>query len=322
MTTSCMIIGLGQIGLEYDYDIDYRNNIYTHANAISVHHKYQLIGAVDLSKEQRMRFETRYKKPAFESVEIASLELKPDLIVVSTNSESHCTVIADVINFIKPKVILCEKPLEIDFKKAKSIVEICEAKGILLYVNYMRRADPGVLEIKKRILSSQIRGPIKANVWYSKGLLNNGSHFIDLISFWLGNINSVSVINSGRLWAGRDSEPDFVLELEGGSAFFRSAWEEKFTHYGVELLSPDGRLRYDFGGKRIEWQNVCVDPNFKDYKILSSNSEIIENQLEKYQWNIYEQLSYYIHDGKSISIPNGREALRTLEIINLINQQR
>ena len=40
-----------------------------------------------------------------------------------------------------------------------------------------------------------MRPPIKGVCWYSKGLLNNGSHFINLLEFWLGDYVSNKRLN-------------------------------------------------------------------------------------------------------------------------------
>jgi predicted dehydrogenase len=321
MIISCMIIGLGKIGLDYDFEFYEPTKIYSHAHAISAHPGFRLVGAVDLSPNQRKRFEQRYALPTFDDVEVALEKIEPDLVVISSSSETHFSVFNKVLDNFTPKLILCEKPLTNKLSEAQLMVDKCNERGISLFVNYFRRADPGVLEIKKRIDSAQIEAPIKANIWYSKGLLNNGSHFLDLIAFWLGDISHIKVINPGRLWYDFDTEPDFAVHLKKGEAIFRSAWEEKFSHYGIELLSGSGRLKYDLGGSKIEWESVRVDPDFSGYKILSDNCELIKSNLGIYQFNVYEQLFNHTK-GCNTSLSTGQEALDSLKIIDLINQQR
>src|SRR6185437_9793679 len=104
-------------------------------------------------------------------------------------------------------VVLCEKPLAQDPVVAKEMLAACEARGISLFVNYMRRADPAVAAVKAMIESGAIETPLKGTVWYSKGLIHNGSHFVDLVRHWLGPIGSVQLLRAGRRWEERDPEP-------------------------------------------------------------------------------------------------------------------
>ena len=76
----------------------------------------------------------------------------------------------------------------------------------------MRRADPAILNLKHRIHTGQIKAPYKLVAWYSKGLIHNGSHFIDLFNFLFGAPTSFKVVNPG-LKIGKDAEPDFLLEF-------------------------------------------------------------------------------------------------------------
>ena len=57
MSKTCLIIGLGQIGMGYDYKLVNKSVIYTHAHAIEKHPKFNLIGGVDNSEEKKILFE-------------------------------------------------------------------------------------------------------------------------------------------------------------------------------------------------------------------------------------------------------------------------
>ena len=320
MNNSCIIIGLGQIGMEYDYNHIDNSVIYTHAHAINQHSNFRLLAAVDISSNQRKRFEECYSLPAYDNIELCLKRFQPDLIVIAVPTELHCSIIEEVIKFAKPKVILCEKPLAYKLDEAKNIVKMCKEKSIKLFVNYMRSVDKGVLEIKKRIDDGKIKVPIKANVWYSKGLYNNGSHFVNLLNFWLGDINSTSIINHGRSLKNFDHELDFKIEYNLGTAIFRSTWEESFSHYNIELLSNSGRLFYDQGGKYIEWQSISEDQDFKKYKILDMNKEIINNSMDIYQWHVYDNIHMHLNGGVT-TLCTGSKALKSLNAIDLIIKQ-
>jgi len=317
MVKGSLIIGLGQIGMEYDFDISSDKSIFTHARAFSTHQDFELLGAVDPSSEKRSRFINKFNKPAFSDLKEALEQIDPEIIVIATPTNYHKVILQQVLKIRKPKAIICEKPLSYDIEDARFMIDLCEQKGVKLYVNYMRRSDMGVIEVNDRISKGLIAGPFKGVVWYSKGFLHNGSHFFNLLEFWLGEYQSSKVISEGRLWNGQDPEPDIFVEFELGSITFLAAWEESFSHYTIELLSHSGRLRYEKGGEFITWQGIHADPSFQGYTILKDLPEIIPNSMDRYQWNVAEQLSRALN-GKSASICTGREGLKTLEYINQI----
>lgn len=320
MTETCLVIGLGQIGMEYDYEKQNDSLIFTHSRAIDKHPNFKLVGGVDVSSDRRNRFEKMYNQPTFSDLNLSLKKLKPNIVVISTPTETHSSILKKVIDIWPPKVILCEKPLAYEPDVAKSMLDLCKKAGIKLFVNYMRSVDIGVLEVKKRIEIGQIKNPIKANVWYSKGLLNNGSHLLNLLSFWLGKIVSAEIIEKGRLFNQLDPEPDFNVQFNSGTAIFRAAWEESFSHICVELLSPSGRLFYDNGGFNIEWQSTINDPDFKGYKILDKKIEVIKNSMNSYQLQVYDNIFRYLKNEKT-TLTTGSEALDTLRGLSLIIKQ-
>lgn len=321
MAEKCLVIGLGQIGMGYDLDHDPAVAVYSHARAISLHPDFELAGAVDFSSLQRSIFEKHYLCSAFDNIPEAIMQLQPTVVVIASPTETHAEVLDIVLSQAKPKIVLCEKPLAYDLAEAREMVDVCDRAGVKLYVNYLRRADPGVIEVKRRIENHEIPAPIKGVVWYSKGFLNNGSHFFNLLEFWLGNFTGFKLIDGGRLLNGVDPELDVEVEFERGTATFLSTWEEAFSHYALELLSQSGRLGYEQGGKIITWQSVRSDPSFSGYKILNAVPEMIANGMNRYQWYVFDQLAVSL-SGKHNTLCTGRQALVTLESMHEIIKER
>ncbi len=321
MLDTCLIVGLGQIGVGYDLSHDPAKAVYTHARAFSMHPAFNLVGAVDPSEPQRNLFKKHYVKPAYPSVESALYAHTPDVLVIASPTTLHSLTLKEALEHSTPKAILCEKPLAFDFIEAREIVETCERAGVKLFVNYMRRADPGAIEIKARIESGIIAEPIKGVAWYSKGFFNNGSHFFNLLEFWLGPFIRAKILDAGRLFNNQDPEPDVQLEFAHGKVVFMAAWDEAFSHYTIELLSPSGRLRYDYGGESIVWQSTQADPNMSGYKILKIVPEMIPNSMSRYQWNVVDQLANVLAN-KPHTLSTGKQSLAMLEAMHqLINQR-
>jgi predicted dehydrogenase len=312
-----LIVGLGQIGMGYDLGLDPEVNIRTHARAFSRHPSFRLLGAADPEAARRETFEREYRCPAFSDVEAALRSVQPELVVISAPTPLHAAVLAKVLALSRPKAVLCEKPLSYDLAEARAMVKACADKGVRLFVNYMRRSDPGAIEIKRRLDSGEIKTPVKGVVWYSKGLMHNGSHFFNLLEYWLGEMKSADIVGAGRLWDGVDPEPDVNVVFARGQAIFLAAREEDYSHYTVELVAPNGRLRYDKGGRRIVWQSAVPDKTFAGYVSLSDEPEPIESQMDRFQYNVAEQIAARL-EGHDACLSDGADALRTLESLTTI----
>jgi len=311
MIHSCLIIGLGQIGFEYDLHDE--NGILTHSKAFHLHSDFEIIGAVEHNPNKRMLFAKIYQKPTFASVKEALANLKPDLIIISVPTHLHIQILSEVLDLCTPKLVLCEKPLSFNLEESIEIVETCKRKGVELIVNYIRRSDPAVIEIKRMIESGKIKGPLKAHIWYSKGLFNNCSHFINLIQYWFGNFESGKIISQGRKLPSGDIEPDLYMKFEKGTAIFSSCWEESFSYYTVEILSQSGRLFYDKGGEDVYWSQAQINTKQKTASIKGEKITIL-NAMKVYQWNVVEQLALHLNGEKS-NLCTGISALETLKVI-------
>ena len=103
-----LIIGLGNIGMGYDYELD-DSHIQTHARAVCLHNSFELAGGVDLCQNKREKFENLYKAKSFKNLPIALQEVMPDLVIISTPSPTHFDTLKTVFKFSIPEIILCER---------------------------------------------------------------------------------------------------------------------------------------------------------------------------------------------------------------------
>src|SRR5574337_363384 len=168
MSFSVLIVGLGQVGMGYDLHLDPAVHVYSHACAFSHHPGFHLIAAVDPEAQRRQTFVQKYQCPAYGDVDSALRQHQPNLVVIATPTRFHGETLQRVLDQSHPKVVLCEKPISYDLEEARAMVHACAANGIRLYVNYMRRSDKGVIEVKRRLDSGEIGIPVKGVVWYSK----------------------------------------------------------------------------------------------------------------------------------------------------------
>ena len=317
MTEDVVIIGLGQIA--YEYDLNRRNsiNISTHANAFSKHDNFEIVAGIDSSLDRRKAFSEAYNVSTYEKIETEVISLNPSIVVISTPTESHSDILNEVLKLLKPKIVLCEKPLHYSLEDAKEMVESCKENNVKLFVNYMRQSDLSTRSLYRMMRNEIIQYPIKANVWYSKGVYNTGSHLMNLLEFWLGPQLEEKVINTGNRIGDYDYEPDFYIKYKNGSANFISADEKNYSIYTIELIAQNGRLYYSDGGEKITWQNSAKDELFEGYSILDEKKKTIKNELFKSQMNVVNEINNFINN-KKYFLCNADEALITINNVNKI----
>ena len=312
MPFKVLVVGLGQIGMGYDLLLE-AELIYSHARAFARHPAFELVGGVDPDAERRAVFEQTYACPAYADIGAALVARAVDVVTIAVPTSYHQAALMEILEHARPQAILCEKPLADDLGAAQAMVDACASKGVTMYANYIRRSDPGAIEVERRIACGLIEAPLKGVVWYSKGLRHNGSHFLNLLEYWLGPVRKMAVIQPGRLLQDGDAEPDLDITFERGRAVFLAAREEDFSHYTVELIAANGRLRYERGGARIEWQSIAKDEQLDGYTRLSELPEVIPSDMGRYQWHVADQLAAVLQ-GRVAQLCTGTEAL-----ISLIN---
>ncbi len=318
MVRDCILIGLGQIGMGYDLELE-GEFILTHAKAISQHQKFNLVAGVDPSEKLRKKFSAKYKVPALKTIKEAFISNDASVIIIATPSNTHGKILDIVLKYQNPELILCEKPLDYDLDEANKILKKCHQRNILLFVNYMRRSDIGALKVKRLINESIIETPLKGFVWYTKGLMNNGSHFLNLLEYWLGPINKMNVLSEGHLWNQADQEYDFLARFDLGEVIFCACSEQSATYNSLELIGPSGRLSYSNGGEQISWHPIVPDPVLKDEFRLSTEPTIIPSSMNQYQYNVYQEIANAL-DGIDYNLSSGRDALSTLKHIHSLGE--
>ena len=286
MTYKCIIIGLGQIGMGYDLEHE-KDKVYTHAKAFSESPDFDLIGGVDLSKTKRDLFSQKYKVNTYLDIESAIKVKRADLIIIASPTEKHYSILKQILNCSLPKAVLCEKPLAFDIHDAEEMVNLCKKYGVKLFVNYMRRSDPGVIEIKKRIKSRKILTPIKGVVWYSKGFIHNGSHFFNLLDKQESN-KLFNFLNIGHLNANKNQ----IYLVKSFLDNFKGDLNRKLTvaGYGPQKGKIQDYIKKNDPHNQV---NLLKAPSRKKVRQLihQSNCLVVSSFIETFSVVIIESLS-------------------------------
>jgi predicted dehydrogenase len=314
-----VIIGLGKIGQGFDYERNDDGVITTHASAYVHHPGYELIAGVDLDPLQRKRFEDKFHRPAYPDLLSLMERHNPEVFSIATPVESHLSVLLDIMQ-CTPTAIICEKPIAMTAVDGYRMRSLAKDRRCALIVNYMRRFEPGSMEVKRILGTRGMGGIFKGVSWYSKGLLNNGSHFIDLLRFWLGDVTGVEIMSRGRRWGGLDPEPDICLYFHETPVYLLAGREELFSIGKIELFCSSGVISYTDFGNFIDIRRTCPSPFFEGYMILGPDREVVNTDLKRYQLHVLEGLYRHLSMGEDLN-SDGRSATETLEVIERVCDQ-
>ena len=320
MMYKTLLVGLGNIGMVYDLGKSTKkNSIFSYAKALCYHKKFILSGAVDINSKKCKIFTDLYNVWSTTSLKNALNKIKPDVIILSTPTDQHYFNILDIIKYSQPKLILCEKPITFNYSEAKKIYNDILKTSIKFFVNYPRRLEKGVCEVKNRINNNIIKSPINGVTWYSRGMFTNASHFLNLCEFWLGKVNNFRKLTDHKV---NDIDPNinFSITFNKGEILFLATKLKTYSHHEMKLICSNGCLAYDYAGEIIKWNSIINSKKFNNYKVLSKDVELIEtdndNLLLKVLDSILEELN-----GNRTNLCDLNEAIMTIKPLTKIIEQ-
>lgn len=241
------VIGLGKAGSLYDFEPS--NEIWSHAGAFNKAGRIRLVAGCDPDIEKREAFSKRWKcNQVFSTVEDLLSKVKPDIISVATPDDLHYPVVLKAVD-AGVKAILCEKPISRSLQEAGEMVSLCNEKNISLVVNHWHRWADVYRNVRKFVVEEKGIGEIQHVLyWYTKGIFNSGSHVIDLLRWFFGDIAWVQANQTFDI-----DRPDPNLD---GYLFFKAGFPctlatvdwRKFIIADFDIIGTEGRVVVDNTG--------------------------------------------------------------------------
>lgn len=319
MTYRVGVVGLGSIGMSLDFDVDDPGVIASHTKAVRQHPSFSLVGATDTNEMARELFQERYAVPGFSSVIDMMSVICPEVIVIATPTDTHPEIFEEVFQFDDVALVLLEKPLSFSRLADQRMLELAADKNTHVVVNFLRRADSSYLEILSLLKSGNLRPPFQGVCWYSKGVYNSASHFLDLLSGWFGQFTLVDAGSVQRRF-GNDFDAEFLIENSVASIRFISLDDRNFSHHSIEIFSANGRLTYDMAGEEIHVRYSRRDPTFEGYFSLDADPCRIRSNLERAMFSVYDDLGGYLQKGTG-SLPTLSESAQTAIVLHDISER-
>ena len=268
-----LIVGCGNIAGKFDEGRAPGYLPYTHAGAYMLDGRFDVAACVDPDDERRNEFMATWSVPAgFRSIdEVLNSSWKFDVISICSPTTCHINDIEIALR-LKPKLIFCEKPVTPSYEETERLVEECNKANVLLAVNYTRRWDPDALKLQADMKAGQ-RGQLRSVAGlYNKGILNNGSHMVDLLHLLVGSVKIIKVGKPVEDYFSDD--PTVPVWLEGNHGVpihLACAHAEDYAIFELQLVFSRGVLRMEDGGMFWRERNVKDSNTFKGYRNLGES---------------------------------------------------
>jgi len=150
-------------------------------NALAVSDRYELVAVADISPEARSKASERFSGlRTFASHTEMFADFPTDVVCVSTWATSHREIVQAALSAVKPKGLLCEKPLGDTAAAGKGILDMVQEAAVPLVVPHGLLQLKHSQEIIQRVLSGDIGRlelvEIECDKW---DILNAGIHWLN-----------------------------------------------------------------------------------------------------------------------------------------------
>ena len=318
-----MLIGFGRIGAGYADDPAAAEHFpyITHAQVLRDHPAFELCGVCDHSETARLSAQQTWKVPCVtNSLETLEQECRPELAVIATPPSARDGLLG---HFRSLQAVVVEKPLGLSLQEAESFVADCRARDLVVQVNLWRRADEVLQDLAGGGLTKKI-GPLQAvSGVYGNGLLNNGTHLVDLVRMLAGEVAAVQVpeVIGSRLegpLAG-DANLPFLMFLTSGVLV--AIQPVSFVHYreiGLTFWGEQGRLDIMVEGLVLQWfpagKNRAVTG---EREIPADRPKAIPTAVGQALWRLYDNLAESLN-GTADTWSPAENALCTAAVVEAI----
>ena len=334
------LIGCGRISKSHIISI-LKNNQRCNLIALCDSSKSKLENAQNLIKEELSKNNIKLPLPRiflnYEDLlfEYSINKINIDLVVLATPSGLHPL---QTIKAAKLGINVCtEKPMALNIKDAKEMIDICKRNKVYLFVVKQNRLNPTLQDLRKKIKDNMFGDIALVNInvfwqrpqeyydqdnWrgtktYDRGaLMNQSIHYVDLLEWLIGPVQNISAFTSTRKRK-IETEDTAVLSIKWESGILGSMNVTMLTY--PNNLEGSVTIIGDKGSAKVG--GIALNKyEFFYFEKETKNSEITNINYEPK--NIYGEghLKYYVNildtlNEKADPICSGEDALSSIKII-------
>ena len=199
-----------------------------------------------------------------------------------------------------------------------------EDEGINLIVNYSRRFELNIRHYKELFEAETFGKIYSCRISYTRGLLRDGCHAVDLCSYFFGKFKWARVLNTGKISDYNPTDPtvNLIMSFDKCKNIFMNAVDGRnYAVFEFDMITEKGQIVFKDYFKRIYVYDIIPEPVYGDYNTLGSDYRVTDTELHTMLVDVvhsaYSQLAY------GIDPPcNGYDALLTHKILNTLEYER
>jgi predicted dehydrogenase len=290
-----LILGAGRISSQYDEPQDAA--VLTHAHAIKLDARFNLLGFYDPDFDKAQQAAEKWGVKAFNALN----GLGPvDVVVVTSPDQFHLESVRQALQ-LRPRLLFLEKPIAATLADAKEI--LMAARECPVLVNFSRRFCSEFQTLARQIESQRFGSFQTGCGYYGKGFVHNGSHMLDLLKLFIGDIQSaVQVCEIHDFYP---SDPTRTMHLQfssGGNFFMQGLPCKEYTHFELDLFFQKARIRIINSGRQIEIYYPKASDTYKEYKYLELVDQVDVN-MDHAMVDSYSNIYGFLAEGKQLLAP-------------------
>lgn len=207
----------------------------------------ELVGCADVDPRALALAAEQLGMPAercFTSLDEALAATDAEAVLVATNLEAHAPAVRAALE--SGRHVLVEKPFAPTLAEARSLVDLADARGLVLMVSQNYRFFPAVRAVSSLVRSGELGAPHLVEIDFRhrstvpdadgrRGhrllaqplLMDMSIHHFDLLRLLLGReADWVSCLTWNRPWSGFDGPPTALASIRFGEAMvgYRGSW--------------------------------------------------------------------------------------------------
>ena len=328
------LIGTGRVGYQFSFGALPDN----HAAAVAASARCRLVTGVNRGRDKLLRFGHRFGVDALYHDYRQMLEReRPDLCIVATHPELHCTMVEECAAAPATRAIICEKPMALSLAECDRMIAACERAGVLLQINHNRRWNPHWIQAR-RLLAAGAIGELNYIHCYMDGckptpawrsanegpLLHDFSHYFDLLDLFAGRPAWLCGMaeQRSRPWAVEDFSAAFIKFKSGVTAIVHGAELSDYEYCSFLLSGSSGVIRMqDERVRLLQSQPAGSEPDSGfQWRHLSAAPVAAPAEASSYSVALDELLDAL--EGKAQLRSDGRVGRRSLEMIMAVYQSQ
>jgi len=299
----------------------------------------EIVAFQDIIPERARAFAEKSNARAYSSVD-AMMDDRGDsidIINILTPSGDHYKKVLELVRYGKPLVV--EKPIALVLDEADQIIQECDRYGVRLFVVHQNRYNLPIIKAREALeqgrFGKMVLGTVRVRwkrdqayydsaawrgTWtYDGGVLTNqASHHIDMLTWFMGSVESVQAMISTRL---------VTIECEDtGAALFRfssgalgiieatTAARPKDLEGSISILGEKGSVVIGgfYMNKLETWEFTDHQPiDDVIFEKYGTNPDIPGYNLGEYLKGVIGAL-----ETRKAALVDGIEARKSLELIS------